>query len=37
VRNELSWNWQFTENVHDETLKSYKESGKKFNETFELD
>jgi multimeric flavodoxin WrbA len=37
VKNELSWNWQFTENVLDETLKSYKESGKKFNETFELD
>jgi multimeric flavodoxin WrbA len=37
VKNELSWNWQFTENALDETLKSYKESGKKFNESFELD
>jgi multimeric flavodoxin WrbA len=37
VRNELSWNWQFTENSLDETLKSYKKSGKEFNETFELD
>jgi multimeric flavodoxin WrbA len=37
VKNELSWNWQFTENSLDETLKSYKNSGKEFNETFELD
>ena len=37
VRDELSWNWQYTKDVHDETLKSYKDSGKKFNETFELE
>jgi multimeric flavodoxin WrbA len=37
VKDELSWNWQFTKNDKDETEKSYKESGKVFNETFELD
>jgi multimeric flavodoxin WrbA len=37
VKDELSWNWQFTENYKDETQKSYKQSGKDFNETFELD
>jgi multimeric flavodoxin WrbA len=37
VKDELSWNWQFTENPKDETQKSYKQSGKKFNDTFELD
>lgn len=37
VRDELSWNWQFTNNPKDETQKSYKESGKDFNKTFELD
>ena len=36
VRDELSWNWQFTNNSKDETQKSYKQSGKDFNETFEL-
>jgi multimeric flavodoxin WrbA len=36
VKDELSWNWQFTENAKDETQKSYKESGKDFNKTFEL-
>jgi len=36
VKDELSWNWQFTENTKDETQKSYKESGKDFNKTFEL-
>ena len=37
IKDELSWNWQFTENVKDETQKSYNQSGKKFNDTFELD
>lgn len=37
VKDELSWNWQFTQNPKDETQKSYKESGKEFNDTFELD
>lgn len=37
VKDELSWNWQYTKDVNDETLKSYKDSGKKFNDTFELD
>jgi multimeric flavodoxin WrbA len=37
VRDELSWNWQYTNNPKDETKESYKKSGKKFNETFELD
>jgi multimeric flavodoxin WrbA len=37
VKDELSWNWQFTENYKDETQKSYKQSGKDFNQTFELD
>jgi multimeric flavodoxin WrbA len=37
VKDELSWNWQFTMNKTDETNQSYKKSGKKFNETFELD
>lgn len=37
VKDELCWNWQYTMNPKDETNKSYKESGKKFNETFELD
>lgn len=36
VKDELSWNWQFTENSKDETQKSYKKSGKDFNDTFEL-
>lgn len=36
VKDELSWNWQFTENSKDETQKSYKQSGKDFNDTFEL-
>ena len=30
VPNSLSWNWQFTNNVKDESLKSYKESPQKF-------
>lgn len=37
VRDELCWNWQYTKDVHDETLKSYKNAGKKFNDTFELE
>lgn len=37
VKDELCWNWQYTMNSKDETNKSYKESGKKFNQTFELD
>ena len=37
VRDELSWNWQYTMNANDETQKSYKNSSKKFNNTFNLD
>jgi len=37
VKDELSWNWQFTLNSNDETNNSYKKSGKSFKETFELD
>ncbi len=37
VKDELCWNWQYTMNPKDETNKSYKESGEKFNQTFELD
>ena len=37
VKDELCWNWQYTTNSNDETQKSYKNSSKEFNETFELD
>jgi multimeric flavodoxin WrbA len=37
VKAEICWNWQYTENPKDETQKSYKKSGKDFNQTFELD
>jgi len=37
VKPELCWNWQYTENKLDETQKSYKNSIKKFKNTFELD
>lgn len=37
VKDELFWNWQFTKNPKDETQKSYKQSGKDFNKTFELE
>ena len=37
VKDELCWNWQYTDNSKDETKESYKKSGKKFNETFDLD
>lgn len=33
----LFWNWQYTADKTDETNKSYKKSGKEFNDTFELD
>jgi len=36
VKDELSWNWQYTENAKDETKESYKKSGDDFMETFEL-
>ena len=36
VRDELSWNWQYTDNAKDETKESYKKSGEDFMETFEL-
>jgi multimeric flavodoxin WrbA len=36
VKDELSWNWQYTENAKDETKESYKKSGNDFMETFEL-
>lgn len=36
VRAELCWNWQYTDNKLDETQKSYKNSAKDFDNTFEL-
>lgn len=36
VKDELSWNWQYTDNAKDETKESYKKSGEDFMETFEL-
>lgn len=36
VKDELSWNWQYTDNAKDETKESYKKSGDDFMETFEL-
>lgn len=36
VKDELCWNWQYTENPKDETNNSYKKSGKDFNKTFDL-
>lgn len=36
VKEELSWNWQYTENSNDESKESYKKSGNDFNKTFEL-
>jgi hypothetical protein len=36
VKDELSWNWQFTKNPNDESKESYKQSGKDFLKTFEL-
>jgi multimeric flavodoxin WrbA len=32
VPDELSWNWQYTKNVNDETQQSYKNAIKKFND-----
>lgn len=37
VKDELCWNWQYTMNAKDETNDSYKKSGKKFKETFDVD
>ena len=37
VKDELSWNWQFTNDPNDESKKSYKESFKEFNKVFKLD
>lgn len=37
VKEELSWNWQYTQNFKDETQKSYKNSSKVFDKTFELE
>lgn len=36
VKDELSWNWQYTDDAKDETKESYKKSGEDFMETFEL-
>jgi hypothetical protein len=36
VKDELSWNWQYTENSKDETNQSYKKSSKEFEDTFDL-
>jgi multimeric flavodoxin WrbA len=30
INKDLYWNWQYTKDVHDESLKSYKDSHKKF-------
>jgi len=37
VKDELCWNWQYTKDAKDETNKSYKESGKKFKDIFDVD
>ncbi len=37
VKDELCWNWQYTNNPKDETKDSYKKSGKEFNKIFNLD
>ena len=37
VKDELCWNWQYTKDFKDETNDSYKNSGKDFKKTFELD
>lgn len=37
VKDELCWNWQYTTNPNDETQSSYKKSGDKFNDVFNLD
>ena len=34
VPSELSWNWQFTKNLDDESRVSYKKSDKVFRKTF---
>lgn len=36
VPEQLSWNWQFTKDKYDETLKTYKDSFKGFEKDFEL-
>jgi multimeric flavodoxin WrbA len=36
VKDELSWNWQYTMDAKDETNESYKKSGDDFMNTFEL-
>jgi multimeric flavodoxin WrbA len=37
VKDELSWNWQYTTNSNDESNSSYKKAMGKFKDTFELD
>lgn len=34
VRDELCWNWQYTENLEDETDTSYQDAAKAFDKTF---
>jgi hypothetical protein len=36
VPEQLSWNWQFTKDKYDESLKTYKASFKGFEKDFEL-
>jgi multimeric flavodoxin WrbA len=36
VKPELCWNWQYTKNALDETQKSYKQTSKTFNKTFDI-
>ena len=37
VKDELCWSYQYTKNAKDESKESYKKSGKKFIDTFNLD
>jgi len=36
INNKLYWNWQYTDNVSDETQKSYKEAYKSFVKDFDI-
>lgn len=36
VRDELSWNWQFTENINEESAEAYLEAAADFRKTFEV-
>jgi multimeric flavodoxin WrbA len=34
VKDDLCWNWQFSEDLNDESNESYKKAGEAFKETF---